>query len=132
MDPQCVLQHNVGEKVDYKDGEIEIGMSIYIDDISVAEGSEEAKEGIRKRARMEVEKKMKHSLRKTKYMVVRAGKEKEDNIPEQMKAGNIQRTKKYKYLEITINEEGNLKGHIEELKHCEVISREIEIIESRN
>ena len=132
MDPQCVLQHSVGEKVDYKYGEIEIGMSIYIDDISVAEGSEEAKEGIRKRARMEVEKKMKHSLRKTNYMVVRTGKKKEDNIPEQMKAGNIQRTKKYKYLEITINEEGNLKGHIEELKHCEVISREIEIIESRN
>ena len=50
-----------------------------------------------------------------------------------MKAGKIQRTKKYKYLGITINEEGNLKGHIEELKQkCEAISREIEIIESRN
>ena len=132
MDSQCVLQHNVGEKVDYKYGEIEIGMSIYIDDISVAEGPEEAKEEIRKRARMEVEKEMKYSLRKTKYMVVKTGKEKEDNISEQMKAGNIQRTKKYKYLEITINEEGNLKGHIEELKHCEVTSREIEIIESGN
>ena len=117
MDPQCVLQHNVGEKVVYKYGEIEIGMSIYIDDISVAEGPEEAKEEIRKRARMEMEKEMKYSLRKTKYMVVKTGKEKEGNISEQMKAWNIQRTKKYKYLEITINEEGNLKGHIEELKH---------------
>ena len=37
------------------------------------------------------------------------------------------------YLGITINEEENLKGHIEELKQkCETISREIEIIGSRN
>ena len=34
---------NVGEKVDYKYCEIEIGMSIYMDDISVAEGPEEVK-----------------------------------------------------------------------------------------
>ena len=31
--------NDVGKKVDYKYGEIEIGMSIYIDDISVAGGS---------------------------------------------------------------------------------------------
>ena len=74
---------------------------------------------------MEVEKKMKHCLSKTKYMVVRIGKEKEENVSEQVKAGNIQTTKKSKYLGITINEEGNLKGHVEELKQaCEAISRE--------
>ena len=50
-----------------------------------------------------------------------------------MKAGCIQRTKKYKYLGITINEEGILKKHIEEMKQkCEAITREIEIIGSRN
>ena len=54
-------------------------------------------------------------------------------ISEQVKAGNIQRTKKYKYLGITINEEGNLKGHIEELKQKRgAISREMEITGSRN
>ena len=37
-------------------------------------------------------------------MVIKTGKEKEEDISEQMKAGNIQRTKKYKYLEVTINE----------------------------
>ena len=62
-------------------------------------------------------------------MVVRAGKVKEEDISEQVKAGKIQRTKKYKYLGITINEEGNLKGHLEDLNQkCETISREIEII----
>ena len=112
---------------------IKIGMSVYMDDISVAGEPEEVKKVIRKCARMEVEKKMKYSLSKTKYMVVKTGKEKEEDISEQVKAGNIQRTKKYKYLGITINEEGNLKGHIEELKQkCEAISREIEIIGSRN
>ena len=53
-------------------------------------------------------------------MFIKTGKEKEQDIQEQVKAGNIQRTKKYKYLGITINEEGNLKRHIEELKQkCE-------------
>ena len=56
-----------------------------------------------------------------------------ENTSEQVKAGNIQGTKKYKYLGITINEEGNLKGCIGELKQMsEGISKEIEIIGSRN
>ena len=49
--------NDVGERFHYKYGEIEIGMSIYIDDISVAGGPEEVKKGIRKCARMEGEKK---------------------------------------------------------------------------
>ena len=64
---------------------------------------------------MELEKKMKYSFRKTKYMVVKTGKENK-NISEQVKAGSVQVTNKYKYLGITINEERNLKGHIEEVK----------------
>ena len=78
-------------------------------------------------------KKKKYSLSKAKYIVIKTGKEKEEDISEQVKAENIQRTMKYKYLGITINKEGNLKGHIEELKQkCEAIIREIEIIGSRN
>ena len=50
---------------------------------------------------MEVEKKMKYSSSKSKYMEVRTGKEKEEDISEQVKAGKIQRTKKHKYLGIT-------------------------------
>ena len=84
-------------------------MSIYMDDTSVAGGPEEVKKGIRKCAKMEVEKKMKYSLSKTKYMVVKTDKVEEEDISEQVKAGNIQRTKKYKYLGNTTNEKGNLK-----------------------
>ena len=35
--------NDIREKVDYKYGEIEIGISIYMDDISVAGGPEEIK-----------------------------------------------------------------------------------------
>ena len=46
--------NDVGERVKYKYGEKEIGMSIYVDDISVAVGPEKVKKGMRKCARMEV------------------------------------------------------------------------------
>ena len=90
----------MGEKIDYKYGEIEIAMSIYMDDISVAGRPEKVKKKIRKHARMEVENKMKYSLSKR---VVKTGKEREEDISKQVKAGNVQRNKKYKYLGITIN-----------------------------
>ena len=41
---------------------------------------------------------------------VKKGQEKEVDISEQLKAGNIQRSNKYKYFRITINDEENLKG----------------------
>ena len=37
------IKVKVNERVDYKNGEIEIGISIYREDISVAGGPEEAK-----------------------------------------------------------------------------------------
>ena len=63
------------EKIDYKYCEIEIGMSVYMDDISLVGEPEEINKRRRKCARMEAEKKMKYSLSKTKYMVVKTGKE---------------------------------------------------------
>ena len=89
--------------------------------------------GMRKCAKMEVQKKMKYSLDKTKYMVIRTGKEMEEDVSEQVKAGNIKKYKRSIYLGITVNEEENLKGDIEELKQkCEAISREAETIGSKN
>ena len=45
-----------------------------------------------------------------------------------MKAGNIQGTKKYIYLGITLNREGNLKGDIEQLQQkCRVKSKLFEL-----
>ena len=86
--------NDVREKVYYKYREIEIGMSIYMDDFSVAGGPEEVNKEIQKCAKMEVERNMKHSLNKTKFKVVKTGKGKEEEISEQMKTGNIRRTNK--------------------------------------
>ena len=55
----------MGEKTYYTFGDIEVGMSRYMDDTSVAGGPEEVKKGIRKCTKMEVEKKMQYSLSKT-------------------------------------------------------------------
>ena len=65
------------------------------------------------------------------------GKEKKEDVSEQVKIGNIQRTKKYKHLGITIKEDEDLKVHIEiEVKEliqkCKALSKEIKIIRSRN
>ena len=125
--------NEVGEKVSYEYGSIIIGMSVYMDDISPAGGAEQVRKGIRNCARMEVEKKMKYGLKKTRYMIMKTGKEIEESITEKVKAGNIQRTNKYKYLGIEMNEEGNLKGHLEYLKRKgEAISREIEAIGAKH
>ena len=48
------------ENVDEKNEEIEIGISIYMNDISLEGGPEEVKEGIRKCTRTKVEKRMKY------------------------------------------------------------------------
>ena len=46
-----------------------------MDHISVPGGAEEVRKGMRKYARIEVENKIKYILSKTKYIVVKAGKE---------------------------------------------------------
>ena len=46
---------------------------------------------------MEVEKKFKCALKKTKYMIVKTGK-KEEVITVKVKGGVIQKTEKYKYF----------------------------------
>ena len=53
---------------------------------------------------MEVERKMKYIINKTKYMTVTTAKEKKKyQISEQVKAENIPRTIKYRYLRIHNN-----------------------------
>ena len=58
---------------------------------------------------MEVDNKIKCRLSKTKYIVVKTGKEKENDISEQVTGYKNQ---EIQYLVITVNEEGILKGHI--------------------
>ena len=78
---------------------------------------------------MEKEKKISFGLKKTKYMIVKTGREEEEEINETVKAGRIQRTDKCKYLGVTISTDGQLTEHIKELNsRCDTINREISAI----
>ena len=108
-------------------------MSAYMDDIAAAGGIAEIRKGIRNCAKMEKEKKIRYGLKKTKYMMVKTGKEREEIVQEKVKSGAVQKTKTYHYLGITINKKGNLEEHIKAIvKKCETISMEIDAIGPKN
>ena len=88
--------NSIGE-VNYRYGKINIGMPVFMDDITTAGKAEHIRKGINNCARMGKEKKISFGLKKTKYMIVKTGRE-EEKINETVKAGRIQRTDKYNYL----------------------------------
>ena len=65
--------------------------------------------------KMETMKKFEYGLKKTKIMIVRAGKGEVEQIQERVQHGTLLETDKYKYLGMVINTEGNLKDHIQEI-----------------
>ena len=111
--------NSIGEVVKYRYGKINVGMPVFMDDIATAGKAEHIRKGIKNCARMEKEKKISFGLKKTKYMIVKTGRE---EINETVKAGIIQRTDKCKYLEMTISTYGQLTEHIKELNsRCDII-----------
>ena len=117
----------------YSYGKIDIGMSVYMDDIATAGGIAEIRQGIRNCAKMEKEKKMRYGLKKTKYIMVKTGKEREEIVQENVKSGEVCRTETYHYLGKTIKEERKLEEYVKVIaRKCETISREIDGIEAKN
>ena len=55
-------------------------MSVYMNDIAAAGGIAEIRKGIRNCAKMEKEMKMRYGPKKTKYMMVKTGKEREEIV----------------------------------------------------
>ena len=49
-------------------------------------------------------------------MIMNSGKLGDGEFKESIKVGIVERTTVYKYLSITVNEEGNLKDHIKEME----------------
>ena len=72
--------NNIGETLQYSYGKVDIGMPVYIDDIAAAGGIAESRKRIRNCTKMEKEKKMRYGLKKTKYMMVKTGKEREEIV----------------------------------------------------
>ena len=87
----CVLKHPQFTALEkkYRYGKINIGMPVFMDDIATAGKAEHIRKGIKNCARMEKEKKISFGLKKTKYMIVKTGRE-EEEINETVKAGRIQ------------------------------------------
>ena len=118
--------NSIGEEVKYRYGKINIGMPGFMDDIATAGKAENIRKGINNCAKMEKEKKISFGLKKTKYMIVKTGREEEEEINETVKAGRIRRIDKCKYLGIIISTDGQLTEHIKELNvRCDITNREI-------
>ena len=97
--------NSIGEEVKYSYDKINIRMPVFMDDIATAGKAEHIRKGINNCARMEKEKKISFGLKKTKYVMVKTGRE-EKEIHETVKAERMQRTDECKYLGMTISTEG--------------------------
>ena len=64
----------------YQYGNVEIGMSVFVDGIVVVGTADNIRKGIQNCGRIETEWKVIHELKKTKYMVMNTGKQREEAI----------------------------------------------------
>ena len=70
--------NSIGEEVKYRYGKINIRMPVFMDDIATAGKAEQIRKGINNCARMEKEKKISFGVKKTKYVIVKTGREEEE------------------------------------------------------
>ena len=77
-------------------------------------------------------KKIQYGLKKTKYLTIRTGREKQEKTEEEVKEGKIDEVDTYSYLGIMLNEGSNLKEHIKENENkASRIIRELNGISSK-
>ena len=119
MDPLCCTStarvNEIGEKVICKYGSIEIGMPSLWMTLIRDRGCDTTRKEIRNCRKTETEKKIVYGLKKTKYnMTIVTGREKQEQIEEEVKERKIDEVDTYSYLGIMLNKESNLKEHIKE------------------
>lgn len=90
-----------------------VAMLIFVDDVMTAGNAEESRVAIRSCKMMEQQKKFTYGLKKTKYMILNTGKEKEESIDEEVKEGKVKQTEEYKYVGFHVNKQANCQFHIE-------------------
>ena len=78
--------------VKYQYGKIEIGMPVFMDDITAVGTADDIRKVIQNCKRIEIEKKIMYGLKKTEYMIINTGKEPEEVIEERVKEGIVQET----------------------------------------
>ena len=67
--------NSIGAEVKYRYDKINIGMLVFMDDIATAGKGKHIKKGINNCGRMEKENNISFGLKKTKYMIVKTGRE---------------------------------------------------------
>ena len=72
--------NEIQEAKKYQYGKVEIGMPVFMYDIAAVGAADNIRKGIQNCRRIEIEKKMIYGLKKTKYMVINAGKKTEEVI----------------------------------------------------
>ena len=105
--------NKIGESQERNIGKEYIAIIIFVDDVMSAGNPGEARKTIRNCREMEELKKVTYGLKKTQYMVMNTGKEKEEIIEEEVGLGQVTRTLEYKYMGFHVNEEANCRFHIE-------------------
>ena len=124
--------NEIGEKVICKYGNIEIGMPVFMDDTATIGDADTIRKGIRNCRKMETDKKIIYGLKKTKYMTMITGREKQEQIEEEVKEGKIDKVDTHSHLGIMLNKEGNPKEHIKETENkASRIIKEINGISSK-
>ena len=95
---------------------INIEALTYVDDIASAGGSGIIIRTIQNCHEMERKKKFTFNVTKSNYMVMNTGKDIEIKITEEVKNGQLQKVKEYKYLGVWINEGNNFVTNIRKIK----------------
>ena len=89
---------------------------IYVDDIGAAGNNETIKTVGENLVKMEENKKFLFSTKKSNVMIIKAGKEKTEEIDIEIKRGKLQETDKYKYLGNWLNNKGNFQTQLDAIK----------------
>ena len=108
--------NNIGENQEKSVGEEIVGILVFVDDVMSAGTAEEIRKAIRNFAEMEKVKKFTYGLKKTKYMVMKTGREKEEIIAEGVREGMVSQTDEYRYVGLLLSKEGNLLLHLDDKK----------------
>ena len=103
-----------------------IGAPVYVDDILGVGDVSTMEKVIDNTRKMEDRKKFKFSKKKSKYMVIKKGKDKKQEVQASINEGVVEETREYKYLGMWFTEDNNMYKHIKEVDcRIEYMVREI-------
>ena len=109
--------NGIGEEIStHITPELTIGAPVYVDDILGIGDCKTVEKVVRNTRRLEEDKKFRFSRKTSKYMVIKSGKGKIEEIEESVKEGNIERTAEFKCLGWWLSEANNIKRQLNKIR----------------